>query len=563
MRITPIRAVFKPLLALLACLALTFNTAPGAEAHVQWTQTNQPDPEMLVLYHFDEHVSTTGQTLAAADPLPENRRLTLEAPAGLSARTVHDTAGEIFNPHALEFRGAQRLRSEATLGDISGDVTIEFWMRWDSAVTSQTLQAGLASGAKLYIARDTLVPANDRFGILGTHGSYVSAPGFVSWAAVGEDEAPFDEWLHFAVTIHSTGLYYNSGTGHDMYNPGSIARLWLNGHAVGAAPHTVNIESLQVHDASRIVLQSVNGGVKVDEFAVWKKDWSKNGTASNPFADGRGLGLINRLGWTQVNQPDPEMIALYHLDDEVTTTGDRLSITSPLHQWLRLTLEAPAGAGAISVHDTPDTIFDPHALELRSAQRARSELTVGEVDGDLTIEFWLRWDSSVTSQTFQAGLASGAKLLIARDTAVPANDRFGIMGTHGSYVSAPGFVSWDAVGEEEAPLNEWLHFAVTIHSTGLYYNSGTGHDMYNPGSEARLWLNGLAFGSAPQTVNIESLQVHDATRIVLQSVNGGVRVDEFAVWRKDWSQNGTIATPFSNGRGAGLVNAARDWVSYE
>jgi hypothetical protein len=258
-------------------------------AHVQWTQGNQLDADLIALYHAESHSTAPGNVLAAVNGLPANRGLTVGTTAGTGTSAVHDTPESFLGPHSIRMTSTQDLLSAATVPNTDGDLTIEFWFKWDPTVISQRVTVGLASTAKIVIARDTANPANDRFGIEFTHGDYVSAPGFTNWEEVGEEEASMGEWRHYAVTIHSTGMTYDPVSGHDKYNSGTEAMLWLNGHATGSSPHKVSLEGMQVHDASRIRIRNTNGTIFIDEFTIWSKDWAQNGSVHNPFSNGRGV----------------------------------------------------------------------------------------------------------------------------------------------------------------------------------------------------------------------------------------------------------------------------------
>ncbi len=258
-------------------------------AHVHWTKGNQLDSDLIALYHFDSHDTAPGDILAVVDGLPANRGLVVGATAGTGTSAVHDTAESFLGPHSIRMTSTQDLLSAASVRDTDGDLTIEFWFKWDPSVTSQKVTVGLASTAKVVIARDTINPANDRFGIEFTHGDYVSAPGFTNWEVVGDEEASLGEWRHYAVTIHSTGMTYDPVSNHDKYNPGTEAIIWLNGHATGSSPHKVSLEGMQAHDASRIRIRNTNGTIYIDEFTIWSKDWAQNGSLHNPFSNGRGV----------------------------------------------------------------------------------------------------------------------------------------------------------------------------------------------------------------------------------------------------------------------------------
>ncbi len=260
-----------------ACLAVP------AFAHVHWTRVNAVDEATVALYHFE---NVTEQEAPAESPLPAGLAL-IPSSALQPIAALEDTAGAIFGTHSVRL-GTQTLLSTLSAPDLDGDLTIEFWFKWLPTMTSSTVEIGLRSGARIHVSRDVLHPGNDRFGVAGTHGSFVDAPGFTNWIDVGEEEASLNEWRHLGVTIHSAGLEYNTALGHDVYRAGSVARLYLNGHAVGLYPYAIDVAGFQVHDASRIAITMRGDGVAVDEFAVWRKDWSENGSVDNPFSDGRG-----------------------------------------------------------------------------------------------------------------------------------------------------------------------------------------------------------------------------------------------------------------------------------
>lgn len=257
-------------------------------AHVHWTRGNRVEPGLTVgLYHIDEANLSTGKPILPAAGLSPDRGLLIGAPSGAGMQAAADTADDFLSPFSLQLQSAQIADSTAAIPNMTGDLTIEFWFKWDPDLTYQHLQAGLRSGARIEIARSTVHPASDTFGIAFVHGDTVSAPSFPGWSAIGE-EAELDEWYHVAVTIHSEGAHYVEVLGHDVYNSGSTARFWLNGHAVGSSPFTVDITGMRVHGDSRIRIRSIEGPIKIDEVTIWKKDWSQDGTASNPFGDGRG-----------------------------------------------------------------------------------------------------------------------------------------------------------------------------------------------------------------------------------------------------------------------------------
>lgn len=265
-------------------LTLLVSTTP-AHAHVHWTRVNTVDSTTLFLSHGDNATTTL---LPAEPPLNADLGLTPTS-AAAPITTSTDVAGSLFGPHSITLTQPQTLQSTASLTNVSGDLTIEFWFKWLPTMTSSTLEVGLGSGARIRIARDTANPAQDRLGVAGTHGTYLSVPQFPNWNAIGEEEASLNEWRHMGLTIHSTGLVYDGAQGHDVYAPGSIGRIYLNGHLLGVHPaQTIDLAGLPVHDASRVVLRMQGAGMAIDELAIWSKDWSENGSNTNPFGNGRG-----------------------------------------------------------------------------------------------------------------------------------------------------------------------------------------------------------------------------------------------------------------------------------
>jgi hypothetical protein len=204
-----------------------------------------------------------------------------------------------FFDSALRMNGPQRADSPRNFGynnngldQVDKDATFECWVKWDAAPSASSFEIGFRSGAKLRITRDTTNPGSDQFGLAATHGTYVEAPGFVDWATVGAEEAPLDEWIHVAVTISSIGSFFDVPTHHHQYSTGSVARFYLNGHAVGSLPHTVSIaNSLQLHaESSVLTIRNLSGSVTIDEVGLWGTDLSGDGANASPFANGRGAG---------------------------------------------------------------------------------------------------------------------------------------------------------------------------------------------------------------------------------------------------------------------------------
>jgi hypothetical protein len=205
---------------------LTACAVSPARAHVSWNRVNHVDSDTITLYHFD---NTDDNVASPVSPLSPNLGLTVFS--GLTPlSTIADTPGSIFTPQALNLPATQTLRTTDSVAGLSGDLTIECWFKWSPSITSATLEFGLQSGARVLVARDIGTPANDKFGVAGTHGSFVAAPDFPNWENVGEEEAGLNEWRHLALAIHSTGIHYDPIGAHDVYSTSTTGRLYLNGH---------------------------------------------------------------------------------------------------------------------------------------------------------------------------------------------------------------------------------------------------------------------------------------------------------------------------------------------
>ncbi|MBX7245957.1 MAG: LamG domain-containing protein [Candidatus Sumerlaeaceae bacterium] len=278
--------------AVLCCLLVSTIKTP-ALAHVDWTRVNGVDANCIALYHLGDTLTSPGKALNVAAGLPVGRGLVLGTTSGAGASPSTDVKDPIFDPGSVRFDSVQTNDSTDTLTQAdgtTGPVTIECWFKWDATMTSSSVVVGFRSAAKLQITRDTTSASLDRFGLSTVHGNYVSAPGFVDWPTVGAEEGPLGEWIHAAVTIYPTGTFYNSVSAHDVYSTGSVARFWLNGHPTGTFPFTADLTDVALHDNTKLEIRLLGGaGVSVDEFTVWKIDWSNNGTTPNPFANGRPI----------------------------------------------------------------------------------------------------------------------------------------------------------------------------------------------------------------------------------------------------------------------------------
>lgn len=257
-------------------------------AHVVWTQGNQADPAILGLYHFEQSgAPSSGVGIQNVFGASSPGELLVQSPVGTGFSFSSSTAGLPFGTQSLRANGVQRADSLG-LFESAADTTIETWLKWDPAPAASGIEIGFRSSAKLRIVRDPLNPTSDRFGISGTHGSFVAANGFTNWTDIGTEEAPFDEWIHVAVAIHPTGLQYNSLEAHDEYTPGSVARFYLNGHLFGTA---TDVAGLLVHDESKLTINVLSGAAQVDETTIWNADLTNDGAVTGPFANGRGTGL--------------------------------------------------------------------------------------------------------------------------------------------------------------------------------------------------------------------------------------------------------------------------------
>lgn len=284
-----------------ALLCLTGALVQPVLAHVHWTKPNAIDPTTLGLYHIDDATITSGSVIQPASGLPSDIGLVVSpygaAQGPLPELVSTNVAQSILAPGSLRLAAPLRAESAATLGDLDGDLTIEFWYKWEPSMTSQEFSFGLTDGVKLVINRNVADPAQDRLGVQGaTPGSYISAPGFTNWPDVGEEEADLDTWRHMGVCIHSAGLEIAGGK--TVYRAGSVARIYLNGHAWGFSPFEFSVAGLEAAEQSRIGLALPAGaGFSVDELTIWRYDWTQNGSVASPFANGRGSGVATVSDW--------------------------------------------------------------------------------------------------------------------------------------------------------------------------------------------------------------------------------------------------------------------------
>ncbi len=544
---------------------LTFLWAASAYAHVDWTRVNAADPQLLGLYHFNSNSQNPGEIFESDTCVPIGRGLYIGTPSGANLTTSIDLVEPIFGPRSIRYASAQNAETTETLLNLAGDLTIEFWFKWENSMTSSSIEIGLRSGARIALTRDITNASKDRFGIAGTHGDYRDAPGFIDWPTAGVSEAPFDEWLHVGLTIHSTGQHFDTVAAHDVYSTGSLARFFLNGHPTGSFPFTLDLTGLKVHDASKLRVNNIAGGnILIDEVAIWSRDWSDNGANLDPFDDGRGVGNC-RMPWTRVNDSDPFALGVYHFEPPFHDPGQIIPTVQCLPVGRGLLIGSPAGTDMVTSVDVPSGIFASHSMYFQSAQSSASVDTLSGLAGDLSIEAWFKWDNSLTSASVEFGLQSGAKIALRRDTLNPVNDRFGVAGTHGDYRPAPGFTNWGAVSPSMAPLGQWLHVGLAIHSVGQHYEPlPIDHDVYSTGTLARLYLNGEPVGVTTTNLDLTALKVHDASKLRINNLIGKTYLDEVTMWNKDWSQNGAVAGPFDNGRGTGLCNSAGpEWIKYD
>lgn len=292
------------------------------------------------------------------------------------------------------------------------------------------------------------------------------------------------------------------------------------------------------------------------------------------------------VSWTQVNSADPAGIAVYHLDEDTPVSlGSTFNVAGDWGTARSLNVITLTGTASYS-SSVPEPVFGK-SLRMNGVVRANSTKNFGyddptyvgadlngslpgdnnfgpdQVDKDATIGFWFKWDPAPTASSFEVGFRSGAKLRITRDTTTPANDQFAIFATHGTFVAAPGFTNWVDVGPSEAPLDEWIHVAVAIDSTGSTYDVPSGHYRYNAGSVARFYLNGHEVGTAPHTVALDGLlDFHsESSFLEIRNYSGSVTIDEVAIWGTDLSVGGTAASPFANGIGSG-VSSVDDWAMF-
>ena len=336
--------------AMIAAAALTVSAAVSF-AHVTWTRLNAPDPTNFAVYHLDDVGPFTDGSIVASSQHNSVFDLVVD-PTFIGTGTVTSSA-ETFsvppvsgNTGSLTFSGLVNTTIPSTAAGVLtpnfNDNTVEFWFKWPVPFTTpQEVRVGSSAGAKILIKRDPVTPANDRFGLVFSHGDTVSAPGWVNGTTTWADfptEAPLGDWIHVAVATDSTGVESTSAAaialGHELYQPGTRAWIYVGGHKWGLAPNDFidlgnNTEvdptnypsgrGIRTHDAARIRIENITGTIQIDELTVWGTDLSNAGTAvgtsvtpSSPtppypagpffgFGDGKGSGTASVTNWSMFN----------------------------------------------------------------------------------------------------------------------------------------------------------------------------------------------------------------------------------------------------------------------
>jgi len=275
-----------------------------AKGHIDWTRANDIDPDCIALYHIESNQVQQGMQVGVSAGLSAGRSLVILPPAGVAASVSADVAQSIFFPYSFRFNSIQELRSAELIGSglnesITEHLSIEARFKWHAGMTSSTLIFGLADGPKLQISYYPGKPDDDRFGIATASGDYRSAPQFINWIPLIEHDGGIGVWSHAGLCIHSTGVSYSTERQSLVYNAGSLARFYVNGHLVGDfSVSALDIAGMAIAETSAIIIQCAAGShVSFDEFTVWSRDWSDNGEEFSPFRDGRGSGISGVEEW--------------------------------------------------------------------------------------------------------------------------------------------------------------------------------------------------------------------------------------------------------------------------
>lgn len=214
----------------------------------------------------------------------------------------------VLGPRAVQFNGVQDLKTVQSFSEITGDATIEFWVRWPVANADQfTLEVGAEDGPRVIISRVNNNASLDKFGVLGKDGEYRQAATFTDWAEWNEEfESVNSYWWVMAMTIKSAGIE-EVGNGEYVYKAGSFAIFFVNNHELGFYDPAnnfeftgkVSLDGLKVSPASKLLVRnSMGGNVKVDDFIFWTEDLSNGGNNfSGLFTDGRGPVLSSVSTW--------------------------------------------------------------------------------------------------------------------------------------------------------------------------------------------------------------------------------------------------------------------------
>ncbi|MCC6547811.1 hypothetical protein IT570_11655 [Candidatus Sumerlaeota bacterium] len=328
----------------LKAISATFvlaGTAAVSTAHVTWTRLNLPDPTNFAVYHLDDTGPfPDGATVASSqqnaifdlivDPTFVGGGTVTSSSETFTVPAISNDSGT--NAGSLIFSGTVNTTIPSTAAGVLtpnfNDNTVEFWFKWPVPFTTpQEVRVGGSAGAKIIIKRDPVTPANDRFGLLFSHGDTVPAPGWVNGTTTWNDfptEAPLGDWIHVAVATDSTGVETSSpaavALGHELYQSGSRAWIYVSGHKFGTTPDFIDLgnnldvdpvnyptgRGIRTHDAARFRIDNVTGTIQIDELTIWATDLSNQGTAigtavtpstpTPPYAAGPFFGFGNGKG---------------------------------------------------------------------------------------------------------------------------------------------------------------------------------------------------------------------------------------------------------------------------
>ncbi len=358
---------------------------------------------------------------------------------------------------------------------ITGDITLEAWVRLDTAGVVQVLMARdtATSGAGAWIFR---VESNNKVRL------YLTPDGtnYVGIGTSGNSAISINTWTH-------VGIKWQASTGNYTY--------YFNGAPDGSGTQTIsgniiNGGSAELDLGQRRSSEFLNG--KLDEVRIWntlRTDTQIQDNYNNGLT-GTETGLVDYY-------PFETLVSSFDLGDK---SGNANSLINH------------------GVSGTTNTPFSGSIQAVRTASSSFQYLSANDstslhITGDITLETWVRLASTGEVQVLMSrdSATSGTGALIFR---VESNNKARL------YLTSDGtnYVGIGTNGDTAIPLNTWTH-------VGVKWQASTGNYTY--------YFNGATDGSGTQVtsgnaINAGSTELDLGQRRSSEFLNGDL--DEVRVW---------------------------------